>query len=126
MKLRYDKFIWSVRLSKTRALAAESIAKGKIRVNGQQIKPSREVNVGDFIQLYRNTAVFTYQLTALIDRRIGAPLVLNFISDITKPEEIEKEKNHLHAQKDFRLLSDGKPSKKDRRAIDGFLSKDLE
>jgi len=126
MKLRYDKFIWSVRLSKTRALAAEAIAKGKTKVNGQQIKPSREVNVGDFIQLYRNTAVYTYHVIALIDRRIGATLVNNYLSDMTKPEELEKEKAYLHAQKDFRLLSDGKPSKKDRRAIEGFLSKDLE
>ena len=120
MKLRYDKFIWSVRLSKTRAHAAEAIAKGKTRVNGQQIKPSREANVGDFIQLHRNTAVFSYKIIALTDKRIGAKLAHDFIENTTPQEEIDKFEQYLLSQKSYRINGDGKPSKKDRRDLDDF------
>jgi ribosome-associated heat shock protein Hsp15 len=120
MKLRWDKFIWCVRLAKTRSLAAELITKGRIKINSEQIKPSREVKINDLIQFQRNTAVFTYKVVGLTDKRVGAQMVVNFLLDLTPIEELEKLKLYQEAQRNYRL-TDGKPTKKDRRDLDEFL-----
>jgi ribosome-associated heat shock protein Hsp15 len=120
MKLRWDKFLWCVRLTKTRSLAAELINKGKVRVNNEQVKPSREVKLNDIISFQRNNAVFTYNVVGITDKRVGAPLVVNFIIDQTPAEEIEKLKLYQSAQRNYRQ-TDGKPTKKDRRELDYFL-----
>ena len=121
MKLRWDKFLWCVRLAKTRALAAELISKGRIKINGESIKPSREVKLNDHISFQRNTALFTYKVVGFTDKRIGAQLTVNFIIDLTPPEEIEKLKLYQGAQRNYRQ-TDGKPTKKDRRELDDFLT----
>jgi ribosome-associated heat shock protein Hsp15 len=120
MKLRWDKFIWCIRLAKTRSLAAVLITKGRIKINSEQIKPSREVKINDLIQFQRNTAVFTYKVVGLTDKRVGAQLVVNFLLDLTPVEELEKLKLYQEAQRNYRL-TDGKPTKKDRRDLDEFL-----
>ncbi len=120
MKLRIDKFIWCVRLTKTRGLAAELISKNKIRLNDLPTKASKEVSVGDTIFVNRNSAVFTYSVLKLTDKRLSASLVSDFVRDCTSPEEKEKNKLYIASQKIYRL-SDGKPTKKDRREIEGFL-----
>ncbi|MBM3430344.1 MAG: RNA-binding S4 domain-containing protein [Bacteroidetes bacterium] len=120
MKLRIDKFIWCVRLTKTRALAAELIAKNKIKLNDLPTKASKDVSVGDTVFVYRNSAVFTYSVLKLTDKRLSASLVSDFIQDTTSIEEKEKNNFYLASQKVYRL-SDGKPTKKDRREIEDFL-----
>jgi ribosome-associated heat shock protein Hsp15 len=120
MKLRWDKFLWCVRLAKTRSLASELISKGKVKINGEQVKPSREVKINDLIHIHRNTALFTYQVIDFNDKRVGAQLVSNFINDLTPPEEVEKLKLYQEAQRSYRQ-TDGKPTKKDRRDLDDFL-----
>lgn len=120
MKLRWDKYLWCVRLSKTRSQAAELISKGKVRVNGEQIKPAREVKIGEVVGIQRNSAVFSYKVLALLDKRVGAPLVKDYLVDVTPDEEIEKYKNYKAAQNIYRE-TDGKPTKKDRRELDRFL-----
>jgi ribosome-associated heat shock protein Hsp15 len=120
MKLRIDKFIWCVRLTKTRALAAELIAKNKIRLNDLPTKASKDISVGDTVFVYRNSAVFTYSVLKLTDKRLSASLVSDFIQDTTSIEEKEKNNLYLASQKVYRL-SDGKPTKKDRREIEDFL-----
>ena len=120
MKLRIDKFIWCVRLTKTRALAAELISKNKIRLNDLPTKASKDVSVGDTVFVYRNSAVFTYSILKLTDKRLSASLVNDFIQDTTTIEEKEKNSFYLASQKVYRL-SDGKPTKKDRREIEDFL-----
>lgn len=120
MKLRWDKYLWCVRLSKTRSQAAELISKGKVRVNGEQIKPAREVKIGEVVGIQRNSAVFSYKVLALLDKRVGAPLVKDYLVDVTPEEEIEKYKNYKAAQNIYRE-TDGKPTKKDRRDLDRFL-----
>ena len=121
MSLRWDKFIWSVRLTKTRSQATELLQKGKIEVNGVQVKPAREPKVGDVIAIHKNSAVFSYKVIGLIDRRVGAKLVLNYLMDTTSPEELEKFKQYQLAQSAYRSYGTGKPSKKDRRDMDEFL-----
>lgn len=120
MKTRLDKFLWAVRLSKTRSQATELISKGKVLLNESAIKPSREVKVGEIITLLKHSARFQFKVLQLLDRRVGAPLVKDYLLDITAPEEIEKLKNYQEAQKNYRL-TDGKPTKKDRRELDRFM-----
>jgi ribosome-associated heat shock protein Hsp15 len=119
--LRIDKYLWCVRLAKTRSLASDLIAKGKVKLNGAPVKSSREVKEGDVIQLIKNSAVFSYKIIGVLRQRIGAPSVKDFIVDITDPEEIEKFKLYQQSQNVYRHHGDGKPTKKDRRSIDDFL-----
>ena len=121
MKLRWDKFLWCVRLAKTRSIASDLISKGKIKVNGESIKPSREVKLNDLISIQKNTATFTFKAVGYTDKRVGAQLVSNFLVDLTPQEEIEKLKLYQAAQRNYRQ-TDGKPTKKDRRELDDFLS----
>ena len=94
--------------------------KGRIKLNGAAIKPSREVKQNDIIGIQKHNAVFEYKILNIIDKRVGAPLVVGYIEAITKPEEIEKLKAYQVAQKGYRE-TDGKPTKKDRRELDRFL-----
>jgi ribosome-associated heat shock protein Hsp15 len=121
MSLRWDKYIWCVRLAKTRSQATELLQKGKIKINDQEIKPSREPKIGDTISVLKNSAVFSYQVKALLDKRVGPKLVIDYLVDVTPPEELEKFRRYQLAQSSYRQYGTGKPSKKDRRDLDDFL-----
>ena len=120
MKLRLDKFIWAIRIAKTRSLAHEVISKGKIKMNFKDVKPSYQPQENDIITLHRNSAVFSYKVITLTDKRIGAKLVHDFIENTTPQEEIDKIEQYLLSQKSYRINGDGKPSKKDRRDLYEF------
>jgi len=109
-----------VRLTKTRSQATEQVKKGKIRLNGEDIKPSREVKEGDKLSFSRNGALFEYKILALLDKRVGAKLVPEYLSEETTPEELEKYKLYLESQKIYRDYGTGKPTKKDRRDLSDF------
>jgi ribosome-associated heat shock protein Hsp15 len=91
-----------------------------VKLNGIEIKPSREIRLNDIIGIQKHSAVFEYKILGFLDKRVGAPLVSQFLEDITKPEEMEKLKEYQLAQKGYRE-TDGKPTKKDRRELDKFL-----
>src|SRR5690606_36945622 len=97
MGLRIDKFVWFVRLAKTRSQAANLISKGKVRLNSESVKSSKEVKIGDRINIHKNTAIFSYKIIQLLDRRVGAKLVLDYVVDMTDPIEIEKYKAYQDA-----------------------------
>jgi ribosome-associated heat shock protein Hsp15 len=120
MKIRFDKYVWCVRLSKTRSQASELISKGKIRLNGQEVKSSKEIKLNDIIGVQKHSATFEYKVLLLLDKRLGAALIPTYIEDITKEEEILKFKQYQLAQKAYRE-TDGKPTKKDRRELDKFM-----
>jgi ribosome-associated heat shock protein Hsp15 len=120
VKIRLDKYIWAVRLSKTRSQASELIAKGRVLVNDVHVKPSREVKIGETIVLLKHSARFQYKVLDLLDKRVGAALVKDYIQDTTPPEEIAKLSAYQEAQRNYRL-TDGKPTKKDRRKLDSFM-----
>ena len=113
--------MWCVRLAKTRSQATELISKGKVKLNGMEIKPSREIKTGDVIAVQKHNAFFEYEVLDFLDKRVGPKLVENYLRDITKPEEIEKLKAYQLAQSSYREYGTGKPSKKDRRDLDDFL-----
>ena len=119
--MRIDKYIWCVRLAKTRSLASNLVGANKIKLNGTECKPSKEVAPGDLISIQKNNAVFSYKITQLTNKRLGAKLVPDYLKDITPEEEIEKYKSYQLAQRAYRGRDQGKPNKKDRRDIDHFL-----
>ena len=121
MSCRLDKFVWSVRLAKTRSQAAEAISKNKVKLNGETAKPSKEVKLGDEVQIIRHTAVFSFKVIQLLQKRVGAKLVADYIIDITDPLEVEKLKTYQLSQSIYRDYGTGKPTKKDRRHLDEFL-----
>lgn len=121
MSCRLDKFVWSVRLAKTRSQAADAVSKNKVKLNGEQAKPSKEVKLGDEVQIIRHTATFTFKVIQLLQKRVGAKLVADYIIDITDPLEVEKLKTYQLSQSIYRDNGTGKPTKKDRRNLDEFL-----
>lgn len=123
MVVRLDKFVWCVRISKTRSQAAELISKGNIRLNLKKTKSSKEVHIRDIISVHKNNAIFSYLILELIEKRVAASSVVALVKDITPSEEKEKYNTYMEAKNSYRQNSEGKPSKKDRRELDIFLKK---
>lgn len=119
--MRIDKYVWCVRLSKTRSLATKLVANNKIKLNNAECKPAKELAVGDLLTIQKNNASFSFRVKALTGKRLGAKLVADYIDDETSEEEIEKYKTYQAAQRNYRGRDQGKPSKKDRRELDDFL-----
>jgi ribosome-associated heat shock protein Hsp15 len=120
MSVRIDKFLWCVRLSKTRSKATELVKKGKVKLNDEPIKASREVNIGDTVSLIKHATTFSYKVKDLLKNRVGAKLVDDYIIDVTPESEIENYKTYQAAQASYRNHGTGKPTKKERRALDSF------
>ena len=118
---RIDKFLWSVRLFKTRSLAADQCKTNKILIKNEPVKSSKEVKIGDVISIKKNTAIFSYKVLDLLKNRVGAPLVKNYLEDITPSSEIEKFRIYQEAQREYRENDFGKPTKLDRRKLNKFL-----
>lgn len=117
---RIDKFLWSVRLFKTRSIATEECRKGRVTVGGQPVKPAFPVSPGMTISVRKPPVTYTYTVRELPASRVGAPLVINYITDITPAEEKDK----LLAGKmadGFRPRGSGRPTKRERRELDDFL-----
>ncbi|WP_300666274.1 RNA-binding S4 domain-containing protein [Fluviicola sp.] len=121
MSLRIDKYVWFVRLAKTRTLATELVQKNKIKLNNAPVKPSKEVKIGDTVSIIKNNTTFSYKIKDLLDRRVGAKLVADYLIDITDPLELEKFKTYQEAQSVYREYGTGRPSRKDRDNFDSFF-----
>ena len=118
---RVDKFTWAVRLFKTRSMASNHCKTNKVLVNDEVVKPAKEVKIGDTVSIRKNGALFSYKVLDLLEKRVGAKLVANYIVDITPAEEIEKYKLFQASQSAYRNNGMGKPTTKDRRALEKFL-----
>ncbi len=118
--MRIDKFLWSVRYYKTRSIATQACKKGHIKVNDQVVKPSREVYIGDKIELRKNQ--INYQLTVndIPLNRVGAKLVDIYRTDTTPKEAFEAQELLKYSKDYYRKKGTGRPTKKDRRDIDDF------
>jgi ribosome-associated heat shock protein Hsp15 len=120
--IRIDKFLWAVRLFKTRSSASEACRKGRVLIGGVPVKPSRIISSGEIISVKKMPALFTYQVIATVEKRLPAKMVVNHIADIT-PEE-EKAKILIARQPasfGYREKGAGRPTKKERRIIDNML-----
>lgn len=119
--MRIDKYLWSTRYFKTRSKASESCRKGHVRVNEQIAKPSREVFAIDIISIRSNQLTYTLTVLDLPKSRVGAKLVDLYRKDTTPAESYERS-DLLKLSKDYyRKKGSGRPTKKDRREIDGYL-----
>jgi ribosome-associated heat shock protein Hsp15 len=116
--IRIDKFLWAVRIYKTRSIASEACRKGRIIINNIQVKPSRIILTKEIITVKKLPAIFTYEVIEPIENRVSAKLAGEYIKDIT-PEE-EKLKLTLTKSTAFGLRPKGfgRPTKKERRTID--------
>jgi len=116
--VRIDKWLWAVRIFKTRSLASEACRTGKVKIGGQSVKPSREVKLNDEVSVHMGIFTKTVLVTGLLHNRVSAPLVPSFLTDLTPPEEYEKLKLRHELNAEFRPKGIGRPSKKQRRMID--------
>ena len=116
--VRIDKWLWAVRLFKTRSLAAEACRKGKVKISGNNVKPSREIKAGDEIQIIKSPVTFHFKVLNITEKRMGAKLVPGFVEDITPPENLEIIEMQKYMQWSNRDKGTGRPTKKERRDID--------
>lgn len=120
-EVRIDKFLWCIRAFKTRSDAAEACKTGKVSINGTEAKSSKEVKAGDRIMVRKGAVHYEYIVNALVDKRQGAALVKNYVTDITPQTELDK----LVAPKETIFLKrergEGRPTKKQRREIDALF-----
>ncbi|MCD4769183.1 MAG: RNA-binding S4 domain-containing protein [Bacteroidales bacterium] len=117
-EVRIDKYLWSVRLYKTRSTAADACKKGRVFINNVAVKPSRAVETGDIIILKKLPATYSYKVKEFPPSRIPAKLVSDFIEDITPEEEKIKLKIKSGPNYGYRSRGAGRPTKRERRNID--------
>ena len=118
MEARIDKWLWAARLYKTRSLAAEACKNNRIHINGVVAKPSRNVKDGDEVSVRKPPVTYTFRVLQAIEKRVGAKLLPEILENITPPEQYEVlEMSRISGFVD-RARGTGRPTKKDRRAID--------
>jgi len=121
-KLRIDKYLWAIRLFKTRSQAADGCDKGKVKLHGQNVKAAKPVNIGDVYEVKTEARKWVIEVTGLLPKRVAYAQAIKFYKDITPPEALDQvtfQAPSFHTGK--RLSKVGRPTKRDRRDIDHFL-----
>lgn len=122
MKVRLDKYLWAIRLYKTRSIASAEIKKGRVNLNQNKAKASSSIQVNDILQIQKDGIQYSYKILQILDKRVGAKLVSEYVLNITSKEELDKKEQQNLIHKAYRKsLQDGKPSKKDKRDLKKFL-----
>ena len=131
MEVRVDKYLWAMRIYKTRSIAADACKNGRITMvqscpdgakNSVQIKPSRTFHVGDTFNVHKGPITYTYRVLQLTENRLGAKLVPEYMRDCTAPDQLELLELARMAGQSGRDRGTGRPTKKDRRDIETFMS----
>lgn len=120
--MRIDKFLWSVRFYKTRSLAAEEIKKNRVSIGENTVKSSREVKPGDEIKIRKNQIDYKIKVLDIPKSRVGAKLVADYVKDTTDPMQYEILQLRKASQDYYRGKGEGRPTKKDRREMDDFVT----
>lgn len=121
-KLRIDKYLWSIRLFKTRSLAAEACEKGRVKLNGDSVKPAKTVNLGDEYDVKTEARKWVIKVTGLLEKRVAYLEAVNNYQDITPAEELNSITFQPAAFNTGKRLSKvGRPTKKDRRSFEDFV-----
>jgi ribosome-associated heat shock protein Hsp15 len=121
-KLRLDKYLWAIRLFKTRTLAAVACDKGRVKSNGEAVKASRVVKINDIFEVRSDDKRWTIKVLALQANRVQYAEAVKCYEDLTPPEEKERiayQAASFHSGK--RLSKIGRPTKKERRDLEGFM-----
>ena len=116
--LRIDKWLWAVRIFKTRSQAAEACKKGRIVMNDVQVKPSRIIKVGELVIVKRPPVTYQYKIKGLLGNRQSAKIVVDYVEDLTSEEEKAKLDMKNHIEFELRDRGVGRPTKRERRLID--------
>ncbi len=119
--MRVDKFLWCVRYFKTRSLATQACRQGKVKIGGDNIKPSREVYANDKLTVRKNQINYEIEVLDLPPSRVGAKIVGLYVNDITPQEEFDKQELLKYSKDYYRKKGTGRPTKKDRRDIDDWF-----
>ncbi|MBN8586611.1 MAG: RNA-binding S4 domain-containing protein [Ignavibacteria bacterium] len=122
MNVRIDKYLWCIRLFKSRSLATEACDGGKVKIDGTSVKPSRHIKPGEIITVQQGYVKRAFRVLELLEKRVGAPLVKNYAEDITPPEEFAKRGTERFVSYQSKFKGTGRPTKKDRRLIDRMKS----
>ena len=119
--VRIDKYLWAIRVYKTRSEATDACNGNKVKLNGVNAKPSKAVKIGDTLEVHKGPASFTYKVLQLSENRMGAPMVPYYADNLTPESELNK----LHAPKETIVLKrdrgTGRPTKKERRELDALI-----
>ena len=121
--VRLDKWLWAVRLYKTRSQATEACKGGKIKISGLHAKPSREINEGDEIEIHTSGIIKKVRVKKVTKNRVSAALVPDLMEDLTPSEELEKLQMMRQLNYEKRLRGTGRPTKKERRVLDKLKGK---
>jgi len=123
-EVRIDKWLWAARIFKTRTIAAEACKKGRISIGGSHLKASRNVKVGDVIDVKKPPITWSFKVLQAIDRRVGAKIVTDVMENVTAPEQLEILELSKASGFIDRARGTGRPTKKDRRDLEGFTEND--
>lgn len=115
---RIDKWLWAVRVYKTRTLATKACHAGHVKINGERVKPSREVHIGEVIEAKVGPIVKHIKVLGYLEQRVGPKIVSQYAEDLTPPQEYEKLRNLKMAPIIERPRGTGRPTKKERRMIE--------
>ena len=119
---RIDKWLWAARIFKTRTMAADACKNGRVTLKGERIKPSRNIKVGDVIDVRKPPVTYSFRVRQAVENRVGAKLVPEVLENITAPEQYELLEMSRIRGFINRARGTGRPTKKDRRMIDEFTA----
>ncbi len=117
---RLDRWLWAARIFKTRSIAAAACKKGQVSIGGSQMKPSRMVKVGDVVDVRKPPITYSFRILQAIEHRVGAKLIPEILENVTTPEQYELLEMNRISGFVGRARGTGRPTKKDRRALDDF------
>ena len=119
-EVRIDKWMWATRIFKTRTIAAEACKKGRVSVSGTTVKPSRNIKIGDIIQVRKPPVTYSFKVLALTENRMGAKIVPEFLENVTPPEQMEILELSRISGFINRSKGMGRPTKRDSRELKKF------
>lgn len=117
-QVRIDRWLWCVRLFKSRSAATNACSDGKVRIGGEVAKPARRVKVGDTVEVKRRDDVGTFRVERIIEKRVGAPIAVECYTDLTPEKPVPEPDPHPLPIGSERPRGAGRPTKRERRAID--------
>ncbi len=118
--VRVDKWLWAVRVFKTRSIAADACKKSKVLIDGEAVKPGKNITIGTVIDVKKPPLICTYKVLDLAEKRMGAKLVKDYMEDLTPEEELAKIDMMRYNIDGYRQRGSGRPTKKERRNLDDF------
>lgn len=120
-EVRIDKWLWAVRIYKTRSIAVEACKKGRVEINGTTVKPSRTVKVGDEVSVRKPPVTYTFRVLALAENRMGAKLVPEYLENITPQEQYDILEMSRISGFVARSKGQGRPTKREGREMKAFI-----